>query len=60
VRHLLPQISPNGLILIHDSSSHQKVVREGALRLEGEGLISVGLVSIPRGLVIAQRRSSRV
>ncbi len=59
VRHLLPQISPNGLILIHDSSSHQKVVREAALRLEAEGLLSVVLIPTPRGLVVAQKRSGR-
>jgi len=59
VRHLLPQISPNGLILIHDASSHQKIVREAALRLEAEGLISVVLVPTPRGLVLAQKRAGR-
>jgi len=59
VRHFLPQISPTGLILIHDASSLQKVVREAALRLEAEGLISVVLVPTPRGLVVAQRRSGR-
>jgi len=59
VRHFLPQISPTGLILIHDASSLQKVVREAALRLETEGLISVVLVPTPRGLVVAQKRSGR-
>jgi len=59
VRHFLPQISPTGLILIHDASSLQKVVREAALRLEAEGLISVVLVPTPRGLVVAQKRSGR-
>jgi predicted O-methyltransferase YrrM len=59
VRHLLPQISPTGLILIHDASSHQRVVREAALRLEAEGLISVVLVPTPRGLVLAQKRAGR-
>ncbi len=59
VRHFLPQISPTGLILIHDASSLQKVVREAALRLEAEGLISVVLVPCPRGLVVAQKRSGR-
>jgi hypothetical protein len=47
------------LILIHDASSHFKVVREAALRLEQEGLISVVLLSTPRGLVIAQKRAGR-
>ena len=59
VRHLLPQISPTGLILIHDASSLQKVVREAAFRLEAEDLISVVLIPCPRGLVVAQKRSGR-
>jgi predicted O-methyltransferase YrrM len=56
VRHFLPQINPNGLILIHDASSHQKIVREAAFRLQDEGLISVVCLPTPRGLVIAQKR----
>jgi predicted O-methyltransferase YrrM len=59
IRRFLPQIDPRGLILIHDASSHFKVVREAALRLEQEGLISVVLLSTPRGLVIAQKRAGR-
>ncbi len=59
VRHFLPQINPNGLILMHDSSSHLKTVREAALRLEQEGLISVVLLPTPRGLVIAQKKEGR-
>ena len=34
VRRYLPQISPFGLILMHDASSHLKEVREAALKLE--------------------------
>jgi len=34
VRHFLPQINPNGLILMHDASSLLKTVREGAKRME--------------------------
>ena len=60
VRHFLPQMNPYGLILIHDASSHMKVVREGALRLEAEGLLSVLLLPTPRGLVLAQKREGRV
>jgi len=56
VRHFLPQINPNGLILMHDASSQMKTVREAALRLEQEGLISVVLLPTPRGLVVAQKR----
>ena len=59
VRRFLPQISPYGLILMHDASSHLKQVREAALKLEGEGLISVVLLPTPRGLVVAQRREGR-
>jgi predicted O-methyltransferase YrrM len=56
VRRFLPQVNPNGLILMHDASSHMRTVRDAALRLEKEGLISVVLLPTPRGLVIAQRR----
>jgi len=56
VRHFLPQMSPEGLILMHDASSHLKTVRQAALKMEEEGLISVLLLPTPRGLVLAQRR----
>jgi len=59
VRHYLPQISPFGLILMHDASSHLKQVRDAALKLEAEGLISVVLLPTPRGLVVAQKREGR-
>lgn len=59
VRRFLPQIRPQGLLLIHDASSHFKVVHEAALRLESEGLLSVLLLSTPRGLCIAQKREGR-
>jgi prolipoprotein diacylglyceryl transferase len=59
VRHFLPAINPNGLILMHDASSHLKTVREAALRMEQEGLISAVLLPTPRGLVIAQKREGR-
>lgn len=59
VRRFLPQISPNGLILMHDASSHPGTVREAALRLEAEGLISVLLLPTPRGLAVAQKREGR-
>jgi predicted O-methyltransferase YrrM len=60
VRWFLPQINPNGLILMHDASSGLRTVREGALNLEREGLISVVLLPTPRGLVIAQKREGRM
>jgi prolipoprotein diacylglyceryl transferase len=59
VRHFLPLINPYGLILMHDASSAMKSVREGALRLEAEGLLSVLLLPTPRGLVLAQKRQGR-
>ncbi|HET9742189.1 MAG TPA: prolipoprotein diacylglyceryl transferase family protein [Terriglobales bacterium] len=59
VRRFLPQMNPNGLILMHDASSHLKTVREAALKMEQEGLISVVLMPTPRGLVVAQKREGR-
>lgn len=59
IRHFLPQINPYGLILMHDASSHLKIVRDAALKLEQEGLISVVLLRTPRGLVVAQKREGR-
>jgi predicted O-methyltransferase YrrM len=59
IRRFLPQVNPHGLILMHDASSHLKVVREAALKLEREGLLSVLLLPTPRGLVVAQRREGR-
>lgn len=59
VRRFLPQISPNGLILMHDASSHPGTVREAAKRLEAEGLLSVVLLPTPRGLAVAQKRAGR-
>jgi prolipoprotein diacylglyceryl transferase len=56
VRHFLPQMASSGLILMHDANSHYKTVREQALRLEAEGLLSVVFIPTPRGLVIAQKR----
>jgi predicted O-methyltransferase YrrM len=60
IRRFLPQVDPRGIILIHDASSHFESVREAALRMEKEGLLSVVLLSTPRGLVIAQKRAGRV
>ena len=59
IRRFLPQINPYGLILMHDASSHLKIVRDAALTLEREGLISVVLLRTPRGLVVAQKREGR-
>ncbi len=59
VRRFLPQLNPFGVILMHDASSHLKVVRDAALKLESEGLISVVLLPTPRGLAMAQKREAR-
>jgi predicted O-methyltransferase YrrM len=59
IRRFLPQIRPTGLILMHDASSHPGLVREAALRMEAEDLLSVVLLPTPRGLVVAQRREGR-
>jgi len=59
VRTFLPQVNPNGLILMHDAGSHYGIVRKGALKMEQEGLVSVVLVPTPRGLVIAQKSRAR-
>ena len=59
VRRFLPQINPYGVILMHDASSHLTLVREAALKLEKDGLISVVLLPTPRGLVMAQKREGR-
>jgi len=59
VRRFLPQLSPTGLILMHDASSHPGTVRQAALRLESEGLISTVLLPTPRGLAICQKRADR-
>jgi predicted O-methyltransferase YrrM len=59
VKRFLPQINPNGIILIHDASSHHKVVRDAARSMESEGLLSVVFLPTPRGLVVAQPRVGR-
>ena len=59
LRHFLPQISPCGLILVHDASSQIQKVRDVMLGLEQEGLISTVLLPTPRGIAIAQKRDGR-
>jgi predicted O-methyltransferase YrrM len=59
VKRFLPQVSSFGLVLMHDASSHLKTVRDAALELEREGLLSVVLLPTPRGLVVAQKREGR-
>ncbi len=59
VKRYLPQIRPTGLILLHDASSHLKIVRDAAFSLEAEGLVSCIFLPTPRGLVLAQKRAGR-
>lgn len=59
VRRFLPQMQGSGLVLLHDASSHLKVVRDAAKLLEDEGLVSCIYLPTPRGLVLAQKRAGR-
>jgi len=59
VKRYLPQIRSTGLILLHDASSHLKVVRNAAFSLEAEGLVSCIFLPTPRGLVLTQKREGR-
>lgn len=60
VKRFLPQIRSTGLILMHDASSHLKIVRDAAFKMESEGLLSCIFLPTPRGLVVAQKRSGRI
>jgi predicted O-methyltransferase YrrM len=60
VKRFLPQIRPTGVILMHDASSHLQIVREAALKMESEGLLSCILLPTPRGLVVAQKKEGRL
>ena len=60
LRCFLPQLNPNGLILMSDANSDLNTVRQIASRLEAQGLISVVLLSTPSGLVVAQKRAGRI
>ena len=56
VRRFLPQMPANSLVLMHDAATVYPHVRESALRLEREGLVSMVLLPTPRGLVVAQKK----
>lgn len=60
VKRFLPRIRPTGVVLMHDASSHLKVVRDAALKMESEGLLSCILLPTPRGLVMAQKKEGRL
>ena len=57
IRHYLPQINPNGVILMHDANTHRPIVRDAARKMQAEGLLSVVCLPTPRGLVVAQKRN---
>lgn len=57
IRHYLPQINPNGVILMHDANTHRPIVHDAALKMQSEGLLSVVCLPTPRGLVVAQKRN---
>lgn len=60
LRQFCPKMNPNGVILMSESNSALGVVRNAALKLEREGLISVVLLPTPSGLVVSQKRDGRV
>ncbi len=60
VRRFLPQLNPSGLIVMHDANSRSKIVREAALRLEREGVVSVVFLPTPRGLALLRRNMDKV
>ncbi len=60
VRRFLPQLNPQGLVLLHDASTHLDIVRKAAQALEAEGLLSCVFLPTPRGLVVAQKRADRM
>lgn len=49
IRRFLPLMKPDGIILMHDASSHLRIVRDAALRLQTEKLISVVFLPTPPG-----------
>jgi hypothetical protein len=59
VRHLLPQVNPFGLILLHAGAGEYGAMREFLFRAEKEGILSV--VELPETLRLgmAQKRSGR-
>jgi len=59
VRRLLPQINPFGLILLDAGTGEFAALREFALGLDKEGVVSVVLLPATLKLVMAQRRCGR-
>jgi len=59
VQHFLPNINPCGLILLLANESEYKQVREFALAMDKEGMISAVFLPETLKLVMAQKRSGR-
>jgi predicted O-methyltransferase YrrM len=59
LRHLVAQINPVGLILLHATENEYEQVRQIALQLEKEGMLSVVTLQGSRRLVMAQKHAGR-
>ncbi len=59
VRRLLQQINPFGIVLLHAGKGDFAALREFALDLDKEGVVSVVLLPATLKLVLAQRRGGR-
>ncbi|HTC92344.1 MAG TPA: hypothetical protein VK699_02695 [Terriglobales bacterium] len=59
VQHFLPNINPCGLILLLANESEYKQVREFALAMDKEGIISAVFLPETLKLIMAQKRSGR-
>lgn len=59
LRHLLPKINPVGLILLQAAEAEYQKVREVALGLEKEGVLSVVALPERLRLLVTQKRAGR-
>ena len=55
----LPQMNPNGLIVVRDPSSKALFSTAAASQMEHQGLISAVTLPAPNGLILAQKRAGR-
>ena len=55
----LPQMNPNGLIVVRDPSSKALFSTAAASQMEYQGLISAVTLPAPNGLIHAQKRAGR-
>lgn len=54
IERFLPQLSPRGIVVVHDSSPHKGEPRAGLEALEERGLIKALHLPTPRGLTLIQ------